>query len=68
MADMRHPKVYTDLQLLQCIQSCKERGDEWASGIEQRMLACIDLVAAKPVYRDQCFSRFMLNKDLDPLS
>ncbi len=32
------------------VARCKERGDKWASEVEQRLLACIDLVAAEAVY------------------
>ena len=47
------------------LECCKERGDKWATEVEKRVLACIDLVAAEAVYHDLCFSRFMLKKDLD---
>jgi hypothetical protein len=71
VVDTRHPerlKVHRASTIPICstlLERCKERGDEWASEIEQRVLACIDLVAAEAVYHDQCFSRFMLKKYLD---
>ena len=46
--------------LLEC---CKERGDLWASEIENRLQGCIDLVAAEARYHDSCLTKFMLKRD-----
>ena len=66
---MRYPRNYLNSRsienILLSLYCCKERGDEWASEVEKRLLACIDLVAAEAVYHNQCISRFMLKKDLD---
>ena len=47
--------------LLEC---CKERGDLWASEVENRLQGCIDLVAAEAVYHDSWLKKnFMLKRD-----
>ena len=46
--------------LLEC---CKERGNLWASEIENRLQGCIDLVAAEARYHDSCLIKFMLKRD-----
>ncbi len=48
-------------RILEC---CQERRDEWEAEVENRILSCIDLVAAEAVYHDFCRTRFMLKKDL----
>ena len=48
-------------KLLEC---CDKRGGLWSSEVETRLHGCIDLVAAEAIYHDNCFSRFMLNKEL----
>ena len=46
--------------LLEC---CKEKGDLWASEVENHLQGCIDLVAAEAVYHDSTLTKFMLKKD-----
>lgn len=36
-----------------------------ASKVQTRLYGCIDLVAAEAIYHSKCFSRFMLNKELE---
>jgi len=35
------------------LESCKERGDHWASEVENRPQGCFDLVAAEAMYHDK---------------
>ncbi len=59
MVDARHPermrvrRASTIPILSTLLEHCRERGDEWASEIEQRLLPCIDLVAAEAIYHVQ---------------
>ena len=39
--------------------------DLWASEVQDRLHGCINLVPAEAIYHDSCFSRFMLNKQLN---
>ena len=68
--DARHPerqvhRVATIPLCEKILECCRKRGDMWALEIQDRLHGCIDLVAAEAVYHDSCFSRFMLNKQLD---
>jgi len=67
--DSRHPQrqclhrvstIPIRCNLLEC---CKERGDLWASEVENRLHGCIDLVAAEAIYHDGCMTKFMLKRD-----
>ena len=67
--DARHPerqvhKVATIPLREKILECCR---DMWALEIQDRLHGCIDLVAAEAVYHDSCFSRLMLNKQLDAL-
>ena len=33
--------------------------------VQERLHGCFDLVAAEAVYHNHCYSRFMLNKQID---
>ena len=68
--DTRHPersKVHkiTTLpiknRLLEC---CQRRGDSWGLEVQERLHGCFDLVAAEAVYHNNCYSRFMLSKQM----
>jgi len=48
-------------RLLEC---CRRRGDSWGSEVQERLHGCFDLVAAEAVYHNNCYSRFMLNKQI----
>ena len=39
------------------ISLCKQRNDEWAGAIEQRISGCIDFVASKTVYHPGCYQK-----------
>ena len=60
VVDVRHPervkvrRVSTIPMRSSVLECCKERGDKWATEVEKRVLACIDLVAAEAVYHDLC--------------
>ena len=45
------------------LECCKERGDLWASEIENHLQGCINLVAAEAKYQDSCWTKFMLKRD-----
>ena len=67
--DTRHPERHQVHKLstipMRCnlLECCKERGDQWASEVENRLKGCIDLVAAEAVYHDSCLMKFMLKRD-----
>ena len=69
IVDTRHPqrqrvhKVSTIPIRCNLLECCKERGDVWASEVENRLQGCIDLVAAEAVYHDSCITKFMLKRD-----
>lgn len=72
--DTRHPerlmrKVAT-ISLREKILECcrKKRGTCGLLEVQERLHECIDLVAAEAVYHNNCFSRFMLNKQLDAVT
>ncbi len=46
--------------LLEC---CKERGDLWASEVENCLQGCIDLVVAEAIYHDGCLKNFNLKRN-----
>jgi len=47
------------------LEQYDKRRDMWASEVQTCLHGCIDLVAAEAVYHSKCFSRFMLNKQLE---
>lgn len=67
--DTRHPqrecvhRISTIPMRCNLLECCKERGDLWASEIENRLQGCIDLVAAEARYHDSCLTKFMLKRD-----
>ncbi len=60
VVDLRHPertkvgRVSTIPIRSRILECCQERRDEWAAEVENRILSCIDLVAAEAVYHDFC--------------
>ena len=66
--DARHPErsqvncVRTLPIRTTLLDNCAKRNDLWASEVQSRLEACIDLVAVEST---SCFSRFMLNKEKD---
>ena len=72
-ADACHPerqvhKVATVPLWEKVLECCRKRGDTWGNEVQNRFHSCIDLVVAEAVYHDSCFSRFMLNKQLDAVT
>ncbi len=69
VVDLRHPertkvgRVSTIPIRSRILECCQERRDEWAAEVENRILSCINLVAAEAVYHDFCRTRFMVKKD-----
>ena len=69
IVDTRHPqrervhRVSTIPMRCNLLECCKERGDLWASEIENRLQGCMDLVAAEARYHDSCLTKFMLKRD-----
>ena len=67
--DARHPerqpvhKVSTIPMRCNLLECCRDRGDLWASEVENRLQGCIDLVAAEAVYHDNCLTNFLLKRD-----
>ena len=45
------------------LESCRKRGDQWASEVENRLQGCFDLVAAEAMYHDSCLTKFSLKRD-----
>ena len=72
--DAHHPnqtpvKTVTTLPLSsKVLMHCDKRGDMWASEVQTCLYGCIDLVAAEAAFHSKCFSRFMLNKELEQAS
>ena len=60
IVDTRHPhrqhvhRVSTIPMRHNLLERCSERGDQWASEVENRLQGCIDLVAAEAMYHDSC--------------
>lgn len=69
VVDSRHPKrqrvykVSTIPMRCNLLKCCREREDQWASEVENRLQGCIDLVAAEAVYHDKCLTTFMQKRD-----
>ena len=63
--DARHPnqskvKTVTTLPLRdKVLEQCDKRGDTWAFEVQTRLYGCI------AVHHSKCFSRFILNKELE---
>ena len=67
--DARHPhrqpvhRVSTIPMRCTLLECCTERGDQWASEVENRLQGCFDLVAAEATYHDNYLKKFTLKRD-----
>ena len=61
--DNRVHKVSTIPMRCNLLECSKERGDLWASEVENHLQGCIDLVAAEAVYHGSCLTKFLLKRD-----
>lgn len=71
LVDSRHPErtqVFQVTTLPFCEkrqECCEKRGDPWATEVQNRLHGYIDLVAAEAIYHGNCYSRFILLKNLN---